>query len=200
MRDLRRWWSLGVVTDFFDTGPGGEVVGGLREVAAPFVVSGPSGVAIRTRLGGLSAGDEKVLRLVGDLLGSLASRDLKARCAAGLEHGSERWAGRKRTLTQESSSRWAGSITKTTHDLWALALRGQLAHIQSLEAGIATITHRLSLPVGRKAASALRAATAASRSGSPSPVACNCSKTGCRQRGPTVRPGSCTWCVAGSGC
>jgi IS605 OrfB family transposase len=150
MRDLRRWWSLGVVTDFFDTGPGGEVVGGLREVAAPFVVPGPSGIAIRTRLKGLSAGDEKVLCLVGDLLGSLASRDLKARCAAGLEHDTEQWAERKRTLTQQSSSRWAGSITKTTHDQWALARRGQLAHIQSLEAGIATITHRLSLPVGEK--------------------------------------------------
>ncbi|MBZ9644059.1 transposase, partial [Streptomyces sp. PSKA30] len=98
----------------------------------------------------LTAGDEKVLRLVGDLLGSLASRDLKARCAAGLDHGAEQWAERKRTLTQESSSRWAGSITKATHDQWALARRGQLAHVQSLEAGIATIAHRLSLPVGEK--------------------------------------------------
>jgi hypothetical protein len=49
-----------------------------------------------------------------------------------------------------SSSRWAGSLTKATHDQWALARRGQQAHIQSLEAGIRTITHRLSLPVGAK--------------------------------------------------
>ncbi|WP_246203795.1 IS200/IS605 family accessory protein TnpB-related protein [Streptomyces tailanensis] len=119
-------------------------------MAAPFVVSGPSGVAIRTRLKSLSAGDETVLCLVGDLLGSLASRDLKARCAAGLDHDSEQWAERKRVLTEESSSRWAGSVTKATHDQWALARRGQLAHIQSLEAGIQTITHRLSLPVGAK--------------------------------------------------
>ncbi|MFI1852077.1 IS200/IS605 family accessory protein TnpB-related protein [Streptomyces sp. NPDC020480] len=117
-------------------------------MAAPFVVPSPSGVAIRTRLKGLTTADEKILRLVGDLLGSLASRDLKARCAAGLEHDSERWAVRKRTLTQESSSRWAGAITKATHDQWALARRGQLAHVQSLEAGIETITHRLSRPVG----------------------------------------------------
>ncbi|MEU0810548.1 IS200/IS605 family accessory protein TnpB-related protein [Streptomyces sp. NPDC005970] len=123
-------------------------MGGLREMAAPFVVPSPSGVAIRTRLKGLTTADEKILRLVGDLLGSLASRDLKARCAAGLEHDSERWAVRKRTLTQESSSRWAGAITKATHDQWALARRGQLAHVQSLEAGIETITHRLSRPVG----------------------------------------------------
>jgi hypothetical protein len=53
-------------------------------------------------------------------------------------------------LTAESSSRWAGSITKATHDQWALARRAQLAHIQSLEAGIAMITRRLSLPLGQK--------------------------------------------------
>ncbi|GAA4630378.1 hypothetical protein GCM10023196_055510 [Actinoallomurus vinaceus] len=118
--------------------------------AAPFVAVGPSGVAIRDRLKGLTPADVKVLRLVGDHLGSLASRDLKARCAAGLDHDTGQWADRKRALTAESSSRWAGSITKTTHDQWALARRGRLAHIQSLEAGIATITHRLSLPVGEK--------------------------------------------------
>ncbi|MBZ9645846.1 transposase [Streptomyces sp. PSKA30] len=125
-------------------------MGGLREVAAPFVVPGPSGVAIRTRLKGLTAGDEKVLRLVGDHLGSLASRDLRARCAVGHDHDTEQWAQRKQALTGESSSRWAGSITKATHEQWALARRGQLAHIQSLEAGIETIEHRLSLPVGAK--------------------------------------------------
>ncbi|MEV5843168.1 IS200/IS605 family accessory protein TnpB-related protein [Streptomyces sp. NPDC051985] len=123
---------------------------GLRKVAAPFMVPGPSGVAIRTRLGHLSAADEKTLRLIGDHLGSLASRDLKTRCAAGLEHDADAWAERKRALTWESSSRWAGSITKATHDQWALARRGQLAHIQSLEAGISTIEHRLSVPVGEK--------------------------------------------------
>ncbi|WP_089100883.1 IS200/IS605 family element transposase accessory protein TnpB [Streptomyces hyaluromycini] len=125
-------------------------MGGLREVTAPFLVSGPSGVAIRTRLKNMSAGDEKVLRLVGDHLGSLASRDLKARCAAGLEHDSEQWAQRKRALTEKSSSRWAGSITKATHDQWALARRGRLAHIHSLQAGMQTIRHRLSLPVSEK--------------------------------------------------
>jgi len=125
-------------------------VSGVRELAAPFVVPGPCGVAVRDRLKGLTAADEKVLRLVGDLLGTLAARDLKTRCAAGLDHDSGRWAERKRTLTEESSSRWAGSITKASHDQWALARRGQLAHIRSLEAGIATIAHRLSLPVGEK--------------------------------------------------
>ncbi|MEV5707118.1 IS200/IS605 family accessory protein TnpB-related protein [Actinoallomurus sp. NPDC052274] len=117
---------------------------------ALFVAPGPSGVAIRDRLKGLTPQDVMVLQLVGDHLGSLASRDLKVRCTAGLKHDTGQWADRKRALTGESSSRWAGSITKATHDQWALARRNQLAHIRSLEAGIATITHRLSLPVGEK--------------------------------------------------
>jgi len=122
----------------------------LRPVAAPFVALGPSGVAVRTRLGDLTPEDEKVLRLVGAHLGSLASTDLKARCRDGLVHSTGSWATRKRDLTAQSSSRWAGSITKATHEQWALARRGQAAHVQSLEAGITTIRHRLSLPVGQK--------------------------------------------------
>ncbi|HEX5565355.1 MAG TPA: transposase [Streptomyces sp.] len=130
---------------------GGVGVGGLlRELAAPFVVPGPSGVAIRTRLKHLPPADEEVLRLVGAHLGALASRDLKARCRDGLEHDAEAWAVRKRELTPQSSARWAGAITKATHDQWALVRRGQLAHIQSLEAGVRTLRHRLSLPVGEK--------------------------------------------------
>ncbi|MFJ7138075.1 IS200/IS605 family accessory protein TnpB-related protein, partial [Streptomyces fungicidicus] len=125
-------------------------MGGLREMAAPFVVTGPSGVAVRTRFKGLTPGDEEVLRLVGAHLGSLASRDLKARCVEGLEHSAASWAVRKRALTGVSSSRWAGSVTKATHDQWALARRGQLAHIQGLEAGVKVIRHRLLLPVGAK--------------------------------------------------
>jgi len=123
-------------------------MGGLRELAASFVVPGPSGVAVRTRLKQLTPADEKVLALVGAHLGALASGDLRARCADGLDHSAQTWAVRKRALTAVSSSRWAGSLTKATHDQWALARRGRLAHIQSLEAGIHTIAHRLSLPVG----------------------------------------------------
>jgi hypothetical protein len=119
-------------------------------LAALFVAVGPSGVAVCDRLKHLTAEDEHVLRLVGDHLGALASRDLKARCAVGLDHDAEGWAVRKRAVTGVSSSRWAGSITKATHDQWALARRSQLAHIQTLEAGVRMIAHRLSLPVGEK--------------------------------------------------
>src|SRR5256885_1845193 len=113
--------------------PPPPAAGPARGFAVPFVVSGPSGVAIRARLKGLSADDEMVLRAVGAHLGALASRDLKARCVDGLGHDSDTWAARKRGLTSVSSSRWAGSITKATHDQWALARRNQLAHVQSLE-------------------------------------------------------------------
>jgi IS605 OrfB family transposase len=122
----------------------------LRTVDAPFVAPGPSGVAIRDRLKHLTPQDEKVLRLVGEHLGHLASLDLKVRCADGNDHDAQRWAARKQSLTAESSSRWAGSITKSTHDQWALSRRCQLVHIQSLETGIRTLTHRLSQPIGEK--------------------------------------------------
>ncbi|MCX4531810.1 transposase [Streptomyces sp. NBC_01669] len=125
-------------------------MGGVRELAASFVVPGPAGVAIRDRLGHLTPQDEKVLRAVGEHQGALASRDLKARCADGHDHSAQTWAARKRDLTGVSSSRIAGAITKATHDQWALARRCQAAHIQNLEAGIKTLRHRLSLPVGER--------------------------------------------------
>ncbi|WP_330331728.1 transposase [Streptomyces sp. NBC_00536] len=122
----------------------------LRTLDAPFVALGPSGVAIRDRLKNLTPEDEKVLRLVGEHLGALASRDLAARCRDGLEHSTDTWAGRKRGVTAESSSRWAGAITKATHDQWALSRRCQLAYILSLEAGVRTLMHRLSQPIGER--------------------------------------------------
>ncbi|MGW3675319.1 IS200/IS605 family accessory protein TnpB-related protein [Streptomyces sp. NPDC005131] len=125
-------------------------MGGLRELAASFVVPGPCGVAVRDRLKDLTAQDERVLRVVGAHQGALASGDLKVRCADGLEHGAQTWASRKRELTALSSSRIAGAITKATHDQWALARRCQAAHIQKLAAGIRTLRHRLSLPIGEK--------------------------------------------------
>ncbi|WP_157531873.1 MULTISPECIES: transposase [unclassified Kitasatospora] len=122
----------------------------LRRIDVPFVSLGPSGVTVRDRLKGLASGDEKVLRLVGAHVGALASEDLKVRCADGLDHSNGTWAARKRDLTVRSSSRWAGSVTKATHDQWALSRRGLAAHLDSLDAGIRMLRHRLSLPVGQK--------------------------------------------------
>nr|WP_326818227.1 hypothetical protein [Streptomyces sp. NBC_01762] len=107
-------------------------------------------MAVRDRLKHLTPQDEGVLHAVGAHQGALASGDLKARCADGLEHGADTWASRKRELTALSSSRIAGAITKATHDQWALARRCQAAYIQNLATGVKTLRHRLSLPIGQK--------------------------------------------------
>jgi IS605 OrfB family transposase len=122
----------------------------LRQIARPFVADGPSGVSVRDRLKGLTTQDEKVLRLVGAHMGRLASRDLARRCRDGMDHSTDTWAERKRELTAESSSRWAGSVTSNTHDQWGLSRRAQHQHLLSLDAGIHTVRHRLSLPAGEK--------------------------------------------------
>ena len=96
----------------------------LRPVAPPFVAAAPAGARVRTRLR-VSAQDEAVLRAARHL-GSLAGRDLAARCAEGRLDARGRAvsrARRKRALTAESSSRWAGAITRATEDQWQLAGR-----------------------------------------------------------------------------
>ncbi|RKS08744.1 IS605 OrfB family transposase [Nocardiopsis sp. Huas11] len=122
----------------------------LRPIEPSSVVPGPSGVAVRDRLQHLTPADEQVLRSVGAHLGSLASGDLATRCRQGRDHDAGTWAVRKRELTARSSSRWAGSITKASHDQWALARRSQAAHLHKLQAGIRMLEHRLSLPLGEK--------------------------------------------------
>ncbi|GAB3007457.1 IS200/IS605 family element transposase accessory protein TnpB [Streptomyces pseudoechinosporeus] len=125
-------------------------MGGLRELAASYVVSGPAGVAIRDRLR-VSEADAAVLLEVGMFLGSLAAGDLAERSRQGVAHDAASWAVRKRELTGKSSARWAGSITKATHDQWALARRGQAAHLDWLRAQVAAIEARLARPLGAKA-------------------------------------------------
>ncbi|MFB6962098.1 IS200/IS605 family accessory protein TnpB-related protein [Streptomyces sp. NPDC056309] len=125
-------------------------MGGLREVTPPFVVPGPTGVAIRTRLR-VSSADASVLTEVGMFLGSLASRDLAARCRQGLSHDAASWAVRKRELTESSSARWAASVTRATHDQWALTRRGHMAEMEWLWGQITRIEARLARPLGAKA-------------------------------------------------
>nr|WP_241267639.1 transposase [Streptomyces scabichelini] len=84
-------------------------------------------------------------------LGSLARGDLARRSRQGGAHDAASWAVRKRELTSKSSARWAGSITKATHDQWALARRGQAAHLAWLRGQIASIEARLARPLGAKA-------------------------------------------------
>ncbi|MGW2706205.1 IS200/IS605 family accessory protein TnpB-related protein [Streptomyces sp. NPDC001340] len=125
-------------------------MGGLRKLADPFVVPGPAGVAVRARLR-VSETDAAVLRVVGAFLGSLAAGDLAVRSGQGLSHDAASWAVRKRELSGVSSARWAGSITKATHDQWALARRGQAAEMGWLRGQIARIEARLARPLGAKA-------------------------------------------------
>lgn len=122
----------------------------LREIAQPYVAEGPSGVNVRDRLKGLTGEDVAVLRAVGMHMGRLASRDLALRCRDGLEYSSETWAERKRELTPECSSRWAGSVTGRTHHQWALACRAQLRDLQGKRDTADLIRYRLSLPLGTK--------------------------------------------------
>ncbi|MFF3468521.1 hypothetical protein [Streptomyces sp. NPDC002619] len=92
-----------------------------------------------------------MLAEVGTFLGELASRDLAVRSREGLAHETAMWAVRKRELTGCSSARWAGSITKATHDQWALARRGQVAHMMGLRGQVTAIEARLARPLGTKA-------------------------------------------------
>jgi len=92
-----------------------------------------------------------VLAEVGMFLGSLAAGDLAIRSRQQLTHDAGTWAVRKRELTGSCSARWAESITKATHDQWALARRGQAAHLAWLRGQIASIEARLARPLGTKA-------------------------------------------------
>jgi hypothetical protein len=128
-------------------------VGGLREIASPFVAAVPAGARVRTRLR-VAAQDAAVLRAAGSHLGSLAGRDLAARCAEGRLDARGRAASRavrKRALTAESSSRWAGAITRTSEDQVRLAERNLAAERGSLAARVRRVEARLAVPAGGRA-------------------------------------------------
>ncbi len=117
----------------------------MRSIISPFVIAPPAGARIRTRLR-LSARDEQVLRAVGEQLGQLASHDLAVRCRLG--PGDDARADRKRALTPGSSSRWSGSITRTSNDHWQRAWQNLLDARAGLRCACRTIRARLAVPVG----------------------------------------------------
>ena len=122
----------------------------MRQIAAPFTVAAPAGARVRTRLR-LSPEDAAVLRAAGSYLGSLAGRDLAARCAEGRLDAKGRAVSRrerKRALTGLSSSRWAGAITRTSEDAWQLAERNLKAEQASLRARVRKIEARAAVPAG----------------------------------------------------
>lgn len=125
----------------------------LREIGGPFVTAVPLGARVRTRLR-VSAGDAAVLWEVGSWLGLLAGRDLAARCELGRLDAKGRAASRavrKRGLTAEASSRWAGAITRTSEDQYRRAESNLWDEAASLRARIRRIEQRLLVPVGTRA-------------------------------------------------
>lgn len=138
-----------------------------RPIAGPFVAAAPAGARVRARLR-VSGQDEAVLRAAGSHLGSLAGRDLAARCAEGRLDAKGRAvsrARRKRALTAESSSRWAGAITRTSEDQVRLAGQNLRAERSSLQARIRRIGTRLAVAAGGKDGRARGYATPAERHG-----------------------------------
>jgi hypothetical protein len=124
----------------------------LRPIAEPFVVARPGGARIRTRLA-VGPDDEAVLLALGAHLGSLMGRDLAQRCREGALDARGRVASRarrKRAATKQSSSRWAGTITRTSEDAWALGRRSLGLQAGSLRARITAIKRRLAVPVGER--------------------------------------------------
>jgi hypothetical protein len=122
---------------------------------------------VRARLR-VSPGDADVLAAVGRHLGSLAGRDLAARCAEGRLDARGRAgsrAVRKRALTGQSSSRWAGAITRASEDAYRLAFRNLGAERRTLQARARATGARLAVPAGKKAGRVSGYATPAGRHG-----------------------------------
>jgi hypothetical protein len=119
----------------------------MRSISAPFVVARPAGARVKTRLR-LSAADEAVVWTVGENLGGLAGADLAWRCRLG--RAVDQRAVRKRTLTGRSSSRWAGSITRTSNDQWQRASANLTDRRIALRRANSTIQQRLAVPVGQR--------------------------------------------------
>jgi hypothetical protein len=137
----------------------------LRPVAAPFVAVAQAGARVRARLR-LAPEDEAVLRAVGGHLGSLAGRDLAARCTDGRMDARAKAAyraTRKKALTAESSSRWAGAITRTSEDQHQLAEQNLRAERASLRARIGRIQARLAVPAAGRSGRVRGYATPAER-------------------------------------
>ena len=114
----------------------------------------------------MSPGDVAVLTQLGAHLGSLAGADLAARCAEGHLDAKAKAASRKQrkqALTAPSTSRWAGAITRTSEDAWALAERNLQAQQRSLKARVGRIRRRLAVGVGERGGHTRGYATEAER-------------------------------------
>jgi hypothetical protein len=130
--------------------------GGLRPWRGVKPAAAPSGVAITTRLR-TTAADERVLDAVAAHLGRLRHADLSAVSQPKpLDPGADaeqrrqlrrdRLNSRKKSLTAQSSARWASAIIAGNDDQYRLARDAQYRHIIGLRTAIATIEKRLAAP------------------------------------------------------
>jgi hypothetical protein len=122
----------------------------LRAIEDPVVAAAPAGVRIRTRIRSTAA-EAAALTSVGAVLGALYRGALAERIRLGrLDHKTHAaWrAGRKQALTAESSSRWAGAITRTVEDQYQLGMRGLAAHVADLRAAVEVLEARCALHPG----------------------------------------------------
>lgn len=129
----------------------GYSTSGLRRMAAPFVVGLPSGVSTRDRLR-LNEVEAAALADIGQHLGRLYRSDYRVRALEGRHVTAKDKAAsrreRKRALTSESSSRWAGTITRASEDQFNVGMRGLAAEQSMLRRAIAAIETRLALTPG----------------------------------------------------
>ena len=118
-----------------------------KALTEQFVAAHPRAASIKTRLR-LSSVDEYVLRAVGEHLGCLLRSDLAERCRQGDGYKHQGRSERKKLLTSRCSSRWAGSITRRSGDMWERAYKNleDLASRDRRE--IDVLSRRLAVPVG----------------------------------------------------
>ncbi len=123
---------------------------GLRRIGDPVVAAPPAGVRIRTRIHP-GAEEAAALTASGGLLGSQYRSELAKRIRLGrLDHKAHAgWrAARKQALTAQSSSRWAGAITRAVEDQYQLGMRGLAAHVRDLRAAVQVLEARCALRPG----------------------------------------------------
>ena len=174
----------------------------LRAIDAPFVAPGPSGVAVRDRLKHLTAEDEKVLRLVGAHLGSLASRDLKSALPDGLEHSTRHVGGPQAGLDRGVVVA-LGRVDHEGHPRPVGAGPPLPARAHPEPGSRYPHADAPAVPAGRgegHQAGAGRLPVRSSEWFHKSRRLRDAAGTGWTRRGPTVRPASCTSCGAADAC
>ncbi|MFC9994789.1 hypothetical protein [Nocardia sp. NPDC127526] len=116
------------------------------------MVAAPTGVRIRTRLHP-TPDEAAALREIGEFLGQLHRRELADRIEQGSldrTQQAEYRADRKQALTVDTSSRWAGAITRTVEGQYQSGLRALQAHAHQLDSAIATLDARCALAPGER--------------------------------------------------